>query len=213
MDLTSQQKSAITGGAPMIAGGLFNMFGGGWQNPADAAMPEIDKIPGMISPYYNPYIDAGRSTLPQLESQYGRLTSNPGQFINDVGASYQKSPGFDFSVQQAEQAAKNAAASGGMAGSPQHEQQVAGMVTNLANQDYHDWLSNALGMYNRGLGGMEGMNSMGYNASNEMAQNLANALLTKANLKYQGENAQNQNTGGSTGSALGGIAKIASAFF
>lgn len=211
MALTDMQKYAMAGGAPLVAGGLFNMFGG-YNNPADEALPEIDKIGSTISPYYQPYIDAGRGMLPQLQGQYGQLTGNPGQFMNQIGSNFQKSPGFDFARQQAEQSATNAAAAGGMAGSPQHQQQVAGMVTNLANQDYNNWLSGALGMYNRGLGGMEGLNTMGFNSSNELAQSLANALLTKANLKYQGANANNQAQGGGLGSLVGGLASMASFF-
>lgn len=199
--------NAITGGG-IFDKGMMGMWGSMFGNPADDIGKDLDKIPETMKPYYQPYIDAGNRAMPNLENQYGKLTNDPGGFINGVGQGYQKSPGFDFSVKQGEQAAGNAAAAGGMAGSPQHEQQVAGMVTNLANQDYNNWLSTALGSYGMGLNGQQNLANMGYGASNELAQSIANSMLSKAQLQYAGNNAQQQSQLG----GLGALAGMASSF-
>ena len=97
---------------------LSQLFGGG-KNPADAAMPYLDKIPGQTSQYLDPYFQAGKSMLPGLEKEYGSLTSDPGGFLNKIGASYQQSPGFKSALQNALTAGNHAAAAGGMASGSQ----------------------------------------------------------------------------------------------
>src|ERR1700751_3520310 len=107
----------------------------GYTNPADKAMPYLDQIPDTIKPYYQPYIDAGQQSLSSLMGQYNTLLSNPGAIMNMAGGGFQQSPGYQFQMNQAINAANNAAASGGMAGTPYHQQNAAGMASNLANQD------------------------------------------------------------------------------
>ena len=188
----------------LFGSGLGNLFGD-WKNPADAAMGPLNQIPGMISPYYNPFIQRGNEAGTTLQGQYGNLLNDPGGFLNKMGQSYQQSPGFDFALKQALQGADHAAAAGGMAGTPQHQYDTMKTATGLANQDYNSWLSNALGLYGKGLGGEENMYGTGYNASNELAQSLANNMLSKSKLQYEGQNAENQHEGGVWGSILGGL--------
>ena len=104
-----------------------------------------------------PYIDQGQAQYGNLNSQYGQLMNDPGGRMNQIGQSYHQSPGFQFALQQALQGAGHAAAAGGMAGSPHHEQQNMGLATNLANQDYNQWLQQALGLYGRGMSGSQSL--------------------------------------------------------
>src|SRR3990167_9887896 len=174
------------------------------RNPADDARKYLDRIPGQMHPYYDPYINAGRYALGKLQDQYGGLVDDPSQLLGRVGASYEKSPGYDFEMNQALQGATNAQAAGGMAGSPQHQQLAADIAESLASRDYNNYLSNYLGLYDTGLQGLGNLNQMGYGASTDLAQNLTNALLSQANLSYAGtinENEQND----WLGSLLGGI--------
>jgi hypothetical protein len=184
-----------------IGGGLSSLFS---SSPASAANKYLNKIPGMMKGYYDPYIQAGQRQLPGLEGQYGQMMNDPGQFINNIGKGYQKSPGFDFALQQALQGAGNAAAAGGMAGSPQHEQQNMGLATNLANQDYNQWLQNALGQHQQGLEGSQGLYNTGSNMSGDLAQSLANLGLTQAGLGFQNQRQQNSSIGDIFG-GLGGL--------
>jgi hypothetical protein len=163
--------------------GLFDWMG---TDPSKKAKKYLDKIPGEIKPYYDPFIEAGKNQIPGLQDQYSNLLNDPGAMLNKFGESYQKSPGFDFALQQALQGAGNAAAAGGMAGSPQHEQQNMELATNLFNQDYNDYLQKALGLYDKGLSGSEGLYSGGMNASDALAKMLAENLGNQASNAFGG---------------------------
>jgi hypothetical protein len=200
------------GAGGMMGAGLANMLSD-WQNPSDSAMPYLNNIPGTMKPYYDPYINAGRGALNDVEGQYGRLTSDPGGRLNEIGQGYHESPGFKFALQQALQGGNHAAAAGGMAGSPMHEQQNMQMATNLGNQDYNNWMRNALGMYSQGLQGQQGIAQMGYGASNELAQSLANNMMSQAMLKYAGTQSENEHEQGGLGAFLGGAGQMAGMAF
>jgi hypothetical protein len=194
-----------------IGAGLGAMFGD-WQNPADAGMDYMNQIPGQLDKYLSPYINAGQKALPGLQDQYGQLMNDPGGRINQIGQSYNQSPGFQFALQQALQGSGHAAAAGGMAGSPQHEQQNMGIATGLANQDYNQYMQNALGAYGAGLQGQQGIYNTGAQAGMSMGQDMASVLANQAKLAYEGQNAENQREGGmwgALGSGLGSLAGLA----
>lgn len=188
-----------------------DVFGGGSSsNPANAGMPYLEQVPGTVSPYYNPYINLGKAQTPGLEHQYHAAMRNPGGVENRIGAGYQESPGYQFSMQQALDASNNTAASGGMAGSPQHEQQNATLASNLADQDYYKYLENAMNLYKGGLQGSQGLFNTGYNASDALAKELSRNLYSEAGMQYAGQasqNAANQSMMGGLfgmGTSLGG---------
>lgn len=191
-------------GAGSIGAGLFGLFGGGDTNPANAAQGYLRNIPGSISPYYNPYINAGTGALSNLQGQYSNLINNPGGMINQIGSNYQQSPGFQFALQQALQGAGHAAAAGGMAGSPQHEQWNTQLATDIGNQDYYNWLNQATGLYGAGLQGEQGLANTGFNAATGMSDQIAQALANQAGLAYAGKAAQNQAQGSSLNDIFGG---------
>lgn len=181
-----------------------------FSNPASHAMGYLNQIPGYLNQYLSPYINAGQNALPILQNQYSQLM-NP-NFINQFGQGFQQSPGFNFQVNQATNAANRAAAAGGMLGSPEEQQNLATTVNGLANQDYYNWLQHAMGAYGMGLQGEQGINQMGFNASNNMAENLSNALMSQANLSYAGQANQNEMMGGLLGAGLGALGSIGGAF-
>lgn len=186
-----------------VLGGLGGLFGGGMQDPSKAAQPYLNKIPGTISPYYQPYINAGNQALPGLQNMYNQMMQDPNAIISRLGAGYQQSPGYQWQLGQGQQAINNAAAAGGMAGSPMHQQQAGQLATNLANQDYESYLNHVLGLLGGGLTGQQGMAQMGYGASNDLATNLAQQLMSQANLAYAGTANRNQSTGGLLGGVMG----------
>ncbi len=185
-----------------IVGGIGNWLFGN-TNPADPAMQYMNQIPGMLQGGYNPFIQAGLGALPTLQQQYGQLM-NP-NFINQMGKSFQQSPGYQFGINQATNAANRAAAAGGMVGSPQEQQNLAGTVTGMANQDYYNWLNHAMGAYGQGLQGEQGLYQTGFNAQNALSQQMMDAMMSQANLAYAGQANQNQMNQGLFGAAIGGI--------
>lgn len=162
-----------------------------YTNPADKAMPYMQQIPGTITPYYQPYVDAGTNSLATLMGQYQSLISDPGAVMNKMGAGFEESPGYQFQYNQGMNAANSAAASGGMLGTPEHQQNASDMSSNLANQDYYNYLSHVLGLYSQGMSGEEGTMKLGYGAGNELASSLAGNLQNEAGMAYAGQNNQN----------------------
>jgi hypothetical protein len=207
--------------------GFAGMGGGTWwdpgnifgtvraPNPAESGMPYLDQIAPTISPYYQPYIDAGQQALGGLMGEYGGLMDDPAARMNQIGSSFQQSPGYGFQYDQGMNAANAAAGAGGMAGTPAHQQQASTMASNLANQDYNNYLGNATGYYNQGLQGMSGINQMGYGASNELAQSLMSALMSQGGMAYAGQESANAEQGGITdqlmsigGSVMGAFSDV-----
>lgn len=202
----SMPKFSPTGAAAGSAvGGLISP----WSNPYNKSMDYLNQIPGTVTPYYNPYIQAGGRSLNTLENTYNQLLQNPGQTMNQIGSGFQASPGYQYNVEQATNAANQAAAAGGMLGTPEEQQQLAGTVSGLANQDYYNYLNNALGLYGQGLSGMQGINQMGYNASDQLARTLKDVLESQSKASMAQQYAENQRSAAESsgfGDVLGGFA-------
>ena len=190
---------------------LSDFFKGG-KNPADSAMPYLNQIPGQTQPYMQPWFDAGRNALPRLQGQYDSLLGDPGAKMNQIGQSFKESPGFKFAMQQALQGANHAAAAGGMAGSPQHEQQSMQLATDLGNQEYNNWLQNALGLYGAGLSGEQGLSQQGQQSGQSIADMIAQTLAQQGNLAFQGQRQQNQNRNDLWGNIFKGAGSVLGAF-
>jgi hypothetical protein len=181
----------LASGIGPIAGGLYGLFGGGGKNPADAAMPYLNQIPGVGHQYYDPWINQGINAMGQTSGVYNQMTMNPGDYYNKIASGYKQSPGYQFKLQQGLGAAGNAAAAGGMAGSPQHQQQATSVAEGIANQDFNDYLNQVLGINRTGLQGQENAQNRGYGASQGLSDLLGSNLAQQANLAFQGQAGEN----------------------
>ncbi len=197
-------------GVAQAGGGFASLFGKGQPNPADAANKYISQIPGKTQQYYQPYMEAGKGAMGELQNQYKDLLG--GNVQNKLGESFKESPGYQFALQQALSAGNNAAAAGGQLGIPAHEQQNMATAQGLANQDYGNYLQNQIGLYGQGLQGNQGLNQMGYNASNDYAGNIANALNQQGAYAFMGQQGKNQGKSQSLSDILGGIGGAAASF-
>lgn len=164
----------------------------GYSNPADKGMDYLNKIPDTIKPYYDPYINAGKNSLSSLMGQYSSLLNNPNAIMKMLGKGYQQSPGYQFDYNQGMNATNAAAASGGMLGTPYHQQNAASMASNLADQDYQKYMQQMMQLYGFGLQGEQGINEMGFNASTGLADQLANNQTNQAGMAYAGQSNKNQ---------------------
>lgn len=180
--------------------GVFDFL---YSNPAKKANQYISQIPAQTQQYFDPYIQSGNRANQTLEQQYQSLLSNPGQKLNKFGADFQSSPGFKFALEQALQGANHAAAAGGMAGTPAHELQNMEIANQLGNQDYYNWLQKTLGLYGSGLEGENQMSNRGFQASNQMADMIAQSLAQQGNYAYEGEAGKNAMKANLLGSAIG----------
>jgi hypothetical protein len=195
------------GGLGSLMSGLGNMFG---SNPADAGMKYLDQIAPMLKQYMNPYIQAGQSQLPGLESEYGQMTNDPAALLKKFGAGFQEDPGYRWNVNEGTRAINASNAAGGMGGTPQAGQQAATLASHLADQNYQNYLSQALGLHTQGLEGKQGLYDTGFKGATSLSDNLANVLGTQAGMAYRGAESGNQAMGGmfgSLGQFLGGLDK------
>lgn len=187
-----------------LGSGLAGLFGGGGEDPSKEANKYYSQIPGKLKPYFDPYINAGHSALGQLQGQYGNLINDPNSIYNKLAGGYKESPGYQFQLGQGMNAVNNAAAAGGLLGSPQHQQHAATLTQGLANQDFNNYLSQVMGLYGQGLSGQQGLAGMGLQAGTSMADQIAQALAQQGALAYQGAANQNQSRGSMFGNLLGG---------
>jgi len=196
----------IGGGAAQLGGGIAGLFGQGGKNPYDAASPYLNRIPGETQQYYQPYMDAGKGAMGNLQNQYADLLGGDKQ--NQLGSSYQQSPGYQFALQQALQGSNNAAAMGGNLGMPQHEQANMGVAQGLASQDYNNYMQNQMGLYGQGLQGNQQMNQQGYDASTRYGDNMANLLGTQAQYAYGGADWKNKQKESNWKNIFGGLGSM-----
>jgi len=210
MDFNALLKAmGIGAGVGQSAGGLFNMFGGG--SPASSAMPYYNEIPGTTQPYYQPYMDAGRQALGQMQGQFGDLLG--GGLQNKLGESYKESPGYQKQLRDALIASGNAAAAGGMAGSLMHQEDAMKQAGDIAAKDYQDYLKNQMALYGLGFGGLGDINKMGFDASTGYGDLLGSNLAQQAQLSYLDKMQQNQRRSGGLSNFFGGISSALPFFF
>lgn len=157
----------------------FNIVGGATntKNPADNANEYLNQIPGLYEP---------------MQQFYQGLSQNPGQQVNNIGQDFQQSPGYQFSLQQALNANKGNLASRGMLHTPQAEQEQMGLATNLANQDYYNWLQQAMGVFNTGVGGQQ-----------NILDTLGGNLQSQASNAFSGQQGKNDYKQALIGALLG----------
>lgn len=241
---------------PMM-GGLFGTGGSGSGNQ-DPGMGYLNQIAPMLHQEYDPWINngmaqagalngyvqqgqqagqdlsyynnmgqkAGNSLYPQLNN----MVNNPSGVMNNIGSTFQQSPGYQWQVNQSLGAANRAAAAGGMAGSMAEQQNIADTTGQLANQDYYNYLNHGLGVYNQGIQGLQNMYGTGvgtaedqYNTgaqvgtnmydtgatmANELAQNLGATYMNQGNMsRTDWLNAQQKQQGqqGAMGGMLGSM--------
>jgi len=161
-----------------------------YRDPTRGASNIVGQIPGATEPYYRPYMEAGRGAMTDLQNQYKDLLG--GDVYNRLGQGYKESPGYRFKLEQALGASNNAAAAGGMLGTPMHQYNAQETAHGLADQDFNNYLQNQMGLYGLGLQGEQGLNQMGFQANQGMADTVGNALNQQGQYNFMGQQGRNQ---------------------
>ncbi len=195
----------MLGGLGQIGAGAMGLFGGNRNNPADAANKYISQIPGKTAGHYQPWEDAGKNMIPDMTDQYHQLMNDPGGKYNDIGKSFQQSPGFKFAMEQALGSNDRLQNAGGMHGSPMNSQQDMQMATDMANQDYYKYMGGATDLYKTGVNGGQNMVNQGQQAGQSQADMIAQALAQQGNYAYEGQGQKNQNRGNAFSNIASGI--------
>lgn len=187
---------------------LSDFFSGG-KNPADAAMPYLDKIPGMEHQAYDPYIGYGKDAASILNPEYAAMGKDPVAFLENIMKGYQPSKSYQLREEETSRAAGNTAAAGGMRGSLSDIKNQARIADSLLGEDMQQWLQNVMGIQKEGTSGLSHLFDTGFDATKGLTGDLANVLGTQASLAFQGQANQNQSRNDLISGllkALGGVA-------
>jgi hypothetical protein len=179
----------------------------GMTNPADAAMPYLDRARQQFDPFQR----QGQEAYGQLNPIYSQMAQDPAAFLQSLMQGYEASPAYQQKFGQMSQAAANTAAAGGMRGSLQDIQNTADISRSLMGEDMQQWLQNVMGLQGAGMGGLQDFYNKGYGASGD----IANVLGSQGSLAFQGQANQNKSmmdmlsgilsgVGGFAGSKVGG---------
>ena len=191
--------------------GFFSgLFGGDKQDYGDP-MDYLNEMRPILEGYYQPYRERGLAAGNTLDEQYARLLSDPGAVQQMLGQSYEQSPGYQYQLQEALNAASMAAAAGGRLGTSSHQQEAMKTATGEANKDYWNYYNANQNLFGTGLQGTQDMYNQGYNATQGLAGDVNALVGNQANLAYQGRANQANNFSsllgagiGATGGILGG---------
>ena len=162
------------------------------QNPANAAMPYLNQIPGVGHQYYDPYINKGREAESTLSNEYSKQL-DPTQFMDSIMQNYKRSGAYNNRHDDLMKEMSAMSASGGYAGTPMAMKQGGEAVNRLMSEDEQQYLKNALGIYDQGIAGTQDFYNKGFQGSGSMADLLGSNLAQQGGLAYQGQASQNQN--------------------
>ena len=179
---------------------LSGMFGGGFEK--EAANKDIlaanqysnVALPALASAYqtgqtnlgqavgaYNPLVNLGAQYSQVAPTLTGALGIGTPQQVSAAGSAFSNDPGYQFALQQAQQAAERAAGAGGMTASGNLIDAEQRNAINLQNQQYQNWINN-----------LKGVGQMGLGATQAGAAGQATGYTNLANLAQQyGENQAN----------------------
>lgn len=175
---------------------LSTLFGGDHDdNPMEAANKYLNQIPGVAHEGYDPYVNVGQDASGKTKTAYEELINDPTGFINKLMQGYKPSEGYQFQKEQLTKELGNAAAVGGIAGTPQDQMNQGQGVQKLLSADMQQFLKNILGIYNTGLQGEEGIATRGYDASGKLTDALGGALNQQGGLAFQDAQAKNAQNG------------------
>ena len=122
-------------------------------------------VPGMYGAMYDEYANN------ETPEEYGRMSSDPTAFINDIMKGYSPSEGYKYKEKRMTDAARAAGAAGGFAGTELDRESQADMIRGLLGGDIQEFLNNVLGAQKYGLEGRER-----YNERNMLGKERARAL-------------------------------------
>jgi hypothetical protein len=174
---------------------LTEAFGGG-KNPADAAKPYLDEIPGIGHNAYDPYITEGQNAGKVTQEEFMKLLSDPTGFLNKLMEGYKTSEGYNAQKETLQKELGATAAAGGIAGTPLDQMNQGEAIQKLLSGDMQQFLTNVLGLYNTGLEGESGKENKGFQASGSLADLLGGAKNQQAGLAFQGTKQENENKAG-----------------
>lgn len=168
------------------------MMGGKQENPADKAMPYIEKIGGMAKEQYNPWINQGQEAQQGNQALFKEITQNPTDYWNKLQAGYTPSKGYQYKQEQAQKAASAAARASGIAGTGADQSNQMDIVQKILSQGEGQYMEQILNMLGMGAQGQENIANRGFGATSALTDTLGSQYATQGELAFQGQREKNQ---------------------
>lgn len=199
--------------ANLIGGGLVKGIGSiiagtqqaaGYQDAANQANQTLTNTNNQIRTDFTPYTSAGSSAITALNNN---LQNGTGFAKNFTMSDFYNDPGYQFTLQQGQNAVNNSAAARGGLLSGGAAKGLASYNTGLANQTYNDAWNRYMQNRQQGYNELMGVAGMGQNALNtvsnaglttgtQQAQNTFNALTGAADARSAGIMGMGNGVGG-----------------
>lgn len=184
------------------------IFTGNRNNPADQAMPYLQKAGEYEKQAFDPYIEKGLRAYDVSGKVLNENVRDPAAAMQKLMANYEQSPGLKQQIEESLRAARGTAAAGGYRGGKTDIQNQADIANSLSGQDMQDWIQKTSGMQKVGLNNLQNLYSSGQGSSTNLASDLANIFGTQQGLEIQGKREVKQlrtdRLGGGIG-AVGGV--------
>lgn len=199
----SSSSSNYTPAMGSVASGIL------YEDPAEEALKYTGGMEDMLLEYLGPYREKGLKAQDALFREFLILLNNPSLKYDSLTGGFEESPGYQYTYDQSMNAVNQAAAAGGMSGSPAHQQQASEQSAAVANQEFYNYVDDMMQLYFKGLGIGGDINQMGYGASSTIAETLAQNIWKEAQLGALSQMGKNQ----SSGSIWGGTTDLVTSLF
>ena len=196
-----QAQNAINEGISKSTGALSDYYGKGataLQQGQTGALGGLENYYGQGVGFQQPYMGAGAGAVNQLSQLYG-----PGGVYTKQPTYDELSldPGYNFRIQQGQQAMLNAARGGGLAGSGAALKAAARYGAGEASQEYNNAYARFMANRAAVTQGLTGLAGLGANAAN-VSSGLAGTTGANTANVYTGTAANTANLAGTTGANL-----------
>ncbi len=171
-----------------------------FRNALQVSSQYVNPYAGMQNLYENapnPYGQRENLYQNNAPRQFGEMANDPSGYLDQIMRRYTPSEGYRFKQDRMGAAARNTAAHGGFAGTQYDQERQADLVRDLLGQDQQQYLKNAMGAQQYGLGGLERMLAGREREGEEyrrgsMAHQLAMLGGAERNQEKQYQGAENQ---------------------
>lgn len=199
-------SAGITSGSKLL-GGIGSMFGGSslsdaYMKAATQANNQLDSTYNQIRNDESPYTSAGSNAINMLNSD---LQNGTGFAKNFTLGDFYSSPGYQFTLQQGNNAINNSAAAQGGLLSGKAAKSLASYSSGLANQTYGDAYNRYLQNRQQGYNELMGVSNLGQTATGQVNNAGLTTGMQKANNLYNSNLGAGAASAGGTMGLLGGI--------
>lgn len=150
---------------------IDDFFGGGREQAAKDMQNQYQQGMAGAQGMMNPYIQRGNTAYDAYIAALNQ-GKNPADLYNQFANSYRESPEALAQVQVGQKNANNAAAASGMIGSGAEQTAAANLAQSVRSQDFDKYMGNMYNTRNEYLGGQSGLETQGFNASNNLMQTM-----------------------------------------